>query len=172
MIIQSKTVVGCDFGGVICDNHKGRGHREVFTNKEIQEYCKTRIFVEGAIDTISAIIRVTGPENFFIVSRCTKQGEKVIMAWLEYHNFFELTCMNQENIHFCREREDKAQIVSDLKISLFIDDRWEVLKKMKKSTTKVLFNSLAEERLLAANQRTVGFYFCPNWTDLKRALLP
>ena len=167
MLIHRHDIVGCDFGGVICDNHKGRGHREFFTPQEIKNYCETRNPVDHAFETLTKIIELVGPEKFMIVSRCTKPAEKVILAWLKHHDFFSKTGASPENIRFCRERSDKAELVDELGITVFIDDRWGVLRVMKAKVTRILFNALSEEKCLAV-QDNKTFFHCGRWTDLRR----
>lgn len=62
-----------------------------------------------------------------LVSKCSEPTQARTREWLKHHRFFEQTGISTGNLHFCLERQEKAIICKDLKITHFIDDRLEVL---------------------------------------------
>jgi len=68
-----------------------------------------------------------GRENVFIVSKAGMSIQKTTLDWFHHHEFFPKTSFMEENVHFCKERRDKADISRKLKLTHFIDDTLVVL---------------------------------------------
>jgi len=114
--------VGMDIGGVIRSKYS--------ESKPVKEYLATSP-LKNAIEVIKNIIELCGAENTFIISKCPMYAEKVIMTWLDDQNVFTDIGFIRSNVHFCRERTDKAKIAKQLGLTYFIDDRVEVLDAMR-----------------------------------------
>ena len=119
--------IGFDFGDTIAaaDNQIGQRLRMSDDPNFLN-----RPAVPNAFESIKKLVELFGPDNAFIVSRCSEAGEKKIMAWLYYHSFWEQTGMKRENIRFCRERNQKGAICAERGITHFVDDRLECLVGM------------------------------------------
>lgn len=103
--------IGIDIGGVILEHYlKGRPIKEI----------------DGAIENISKLAK---EHEIYIISKIEKSKEKVIKD-LENISFFEKTGVKKENIFFVLKKEDKTQVALNLKIDLFIDNDFGVLKYM------------------------------------------
>ena len=103
--------VGIDFGMTICDMQ--HVDREPF---------------EHAFSTVKAITCRFGKENVFIVSKAKSETSSKISLWLRDHCFFEATGMLPSNVYFVREVADKRIVVEKLRLTMFIDDYFKVVK--------------------------------------------
>ncbi|MEN9614401.1 MAG: hypothetical protein RLZZ347_708 [Candidatus Parcubacteria bacterium] len=119
--------LGIDFGGVIIQNGPVCGHPDKIS--EDPRYLD-RPAIPGAFESIAKLVRLFGPQDIFIVSRCSEAGEQKIRNWLYYKSFWEQTRMLRENIRFCRHRHEKGPICKELNIDYFVDDRFECLLGM------------------------------------------
>jgi hypothetical protein len=117
-----KPTLGVDFGGVIMD-HAKQSPKNLFSGSN---YLKA-VPVEGVFGALARLN--TGPfaANVHMVSRCGELMERKILHWLDYQGFTRLTGIPMRNLHFCRERYEKAPICGKLGVTHFIDDRLEVL---------------------------------------------
>ena len=96
-------------------------------------------FKEGAIDTLKYIISIFEPQNVFIISKAGRPRARETMEWLIRENFFINTNFLEDNVFFCRDVEQKAEFAEKFGIDFLIDDRYEVLKHVSKSTSCYLF---------------------------------
>lgn len=118
--------LGIDVGGVITDRADDKSDTSFLSDN----YLNTAA-CDGAFAAIERLVGSLGNENVFIVSKCGENVERKTRSWLSHHRFFELTGMHSANMHFCRQRQDKAPICRNLEITHFIDDRADVLRFMR-----------------------------------------
>lgn len=117
--------VGVDIGRVIIGGD-GPGDTSFFGD----DYLKTPE-VLLSVDKVGQLVEYYGKDNVFLVSKCGALVRKKTLDWLYFHDFFSWTGFKgEENIHFCRERRDKAPIAMKLKLDWFIDDKWACLRPM------------------------------------------
>jgi hypothetical protein len=112
-------VLGVDIGGVIID--------------AVREDRDARVdppAIEGAFEAIARLHQERFSARCWLVSRCKDRMEAVITDWLDRHGFFPATGMRPEQLIFCREPREKAEICRELVITHFIDDRLAVLSHM------------------------------------------
>lgn len=123
----AKQVVGIDFGNTIF--YKENDVKIVFP------------------DALSVIRRMTNTPNMVvhIISKVDEDQERRAKVWIDEVNFTAETGVPRENIHFCRERGDKALIAEKLYLTHHIDDRPEVMVHMSVSIQKYLFRPLPED---------------------------
>lgn len=96
--------------------------------------------VPGAVDSIKQLSEERfGAEKIFLVSKCGPIMEQKTREWLEEKKFYDRTGLNPLNTYFCRTRKGKAPIVERLGISVFIDDRTDVLAHLPSYVMKILF---------------------------------
>lgn len=124
---MNKYGFGTDFGDVITAAHN-QGAEKIPMSKD-PNYLN-RPAIPGAFESIKRLVELFGPDNAYIVSRCSKEGEQKIMSWLYYKSFWEQTGMLRTNVRFCRERREKGPICAELGITHFVDDRFECLVGM------------------------------------------
>jgi hypothetical protein len=145
--MNSLTKIGIDIGGVIIAQDTDEPDL-FFTNSFLNANPFTNCF-----EIIKKLINFYGKENIFIISKCGEKVQKKSLEWLEHKNFFSFTGFLSSNIYFCLERHEKASIAEKLNISVFIDDRYTVLKHMLISTQL--------QRLIL---------FCPSESELELSL--
>jgi len=117
--------LGIDIGGVIIAKAEDGDDTSFFSDN----YMNTppEPFVLEAIHNIIAIL---GPENVYLVSKCGKNFREKTLEWLYGTNFFAKTLLPTQNVRFCDERPQKAEICAELGITHFVDDRLDVLKHL------------------------------------------
>lgn len=118
--------LGVDIGGVIMAKPEDR-----------QEFAMIPPFT-GAFDVLRRLKQRFG-DQIFIVSKCGPSVQAKTIRWLKHHHFFELTAIKQNRVYFCLEREDKAGVCARLRITHFIDDRLDVLLKLRSVEHLYLF---------------------------------
>ena len=85
-------------------------------------------------------------------------------AWLECHEFFQLTRMSRSALHFCLERSEKRDYALKLKLTHFVDDRTDVLEYLKDIVPfRYLFGPHA--------QIPIGTVHVADWLALRYELL-
>lgn len=87
--------------------------------------------LKNSVKSINVLVKLYGSANIFIISRCPKYAEDVILKWLDNQKFFNDIKFGRSNVFFCREQADKAPIAKQLQLTYFIDDRIDVLNAMK-----------------------------------------
>lgn len=92
-------------------------------------------------DAFRIIRRMVDDPNVdvYIISKVTPEQERSAIKWFSEINFLEVTGLPMANIHFCRERIDKAIIAEKVGLSHHIDDRPEVMAHMDVDIVKYLF---------------------------------
>lgn len=90
-------------------------------------------------EAVGKLVKHFGPQHTFIVSKASANMVRRTRLWLKKQLFYEKTGVLPDNVYFCTERPQKAEIVDVLGISHFIDDRWSVLKNMTECTARYLF---------------------------------
>lgn len=130
--------LGLDLGNVIMGGveNSPSGERALFFSDKFLEAPQ----MENAFASIRKLIAVKegrlpgqfDPSDVFIVSRADPASALRTLRWLEHHNFYEETgFLDENNVFFCLERGDKAPIARRLGLTHFVDDRLEVLGKLK-----------------------------------------
>ena len=128
--------------------------------------------VKGAFGAIAHLVKQFGASQVFLVSKCGEQTQQRTWSWLKHQHFFEATGINQTNIHFCRERHQKADICNTFGIDIFIDDRFSVLKHLAGLAQLYLFAPSKDE--LAAfhqSQLNLPITIVETWEELLADLL-
>ena len=90
-------------------------------------------------EAIGKLVEHFGPQHTFIVSKASANMVRRTRLWLKKQLFYEKTGLLPDNVYFCTERPQKAEIVDALGISHFIDDRWSVLEHLTECTARYLF---------------------------------
>jgi hypothetical protein len=95
------------------------------------------VFFPDAVRVIRKIVKVA--DEVHIISRVSRLQEERSKVWLQQADFFAITGIPRENLHYCREREDKAEIGRRLGVTHHIDDRPEVMIHFDNGVVKYLF---------------------------------
>lgn len=133
-------ILGVDVGGVIIDCINDGTNTSFF----LDNYLNTTA-VSGVFEALAQLTRDRFRGEVHIVSTCGARVAENTRHWMLHHNFYERTGIQRDNVHFCRERHDKAGICTGIGISHFIDDRLEVLSHLTDVDTRILFQGRAEE---------------------------
>lgn len=157
--------LGVDIGGVIIDRANDKTDTSFFS----ENYLLTTP-VPGALESLAYLA-----SNFFpavyLISKCGPQIEAKTRDWLKHHDFFRKTSIPPENLHFCRERKNKAVICHNLGISHFIDDRLEVLSCLDQVPNLYLFKPNPDEikRYEIHLEKVTRI---ESWEDLLKKIIP
>lgn len=127
--------VGIDIGGVIMDSdNDGLFFSDNFLMVEQVRYAFLSVLV----------MRLSGNEIFFISKASPKNVERTRL-WLDAHDFFDRTGTEPENLVFCRQRSQKAEIASLLELNVMIDDREDIcLQMLDVGVAPIQFNNWPE----------------------------
>lgn len=132
--------LGIDIGGVIIDRKKNdSSDTSLFGPNYLNAFA-----VEGAFQTIHTLHERFAGE-VYVVSKCGQNIERKSREWLVHNGFPEKTGVKMENVHFCRQRAEKAPICEKLGITHFIDDKLEVLSYLTTVPNKYLFDPSPSE---------------------------
>ncbi len=116
--------IGIDIGRVIIGSDTDQ--KDLFFGKNFLNAPE----VENSFESIKKIIMYYTGQNVYLVSKCGQETREKTIQWLVHKNFFERTNFKKENIFFCDKREEKKIIARDLKLNIFVDDRFTVLKHL------------------------------------------
>ena len=125
--------LGVDVGGVIIDRVRNDGTDTAFKGEKYLETTAVP-FVFYALLKLRERF-----EHVYVVSKCGLTIELKTRVWLKQKGFCDLTGISPANVHYCRERREKAPICEWLGITHFIDDRLEVLNYLETVENKYLF---------------------------------
>jgi hypothetical protein len=119
--------LGVDFGRVINDaSSHPSGDDTVFLGGTEEEMLATPV-MKGAIESVTRLCDAF-EGRVWIVSKAGPTVQARTERWLAHHRFFEATGIDASHVRFCRRRDEKATICSELGITHFVDDRYGVLK--------------------------------------------
>lgn len=160
---MTNTIIGIDIGGVIISRSNDRTDTSFFGPNYLSSTA-----VDDAFDSIAALARAGFTVH--LVSKCGANVEQKTRQWLTHHNFYGVTSVDKEHVHFCRERKDKAIICRDLGITHFVDDRLEVLSYLETVKHQFLFNPLEAE--VEKNRHHLGSVVrVATWSELVALVL-
>ena len=125
--------LGVDVGGVIIDRVRNDGTDTAFKGEKYLETTAVP-FVFYALLKLRERF-----EHVYVVSKCGLTIELKTRDWLKHKGFYNFTGISPANVHYCRERWEKAPICKWLGITHFIDDRLEVLNYLETVENKYLF---------------------------------
>ncbi len=151
-------ILGVDIGRVIIH---GDGPDTSFVGGSEADAMKTPA-LDGALESLTRL-RERFEGRVWLVSKCGPRVQARTRRWLDRHRFFQTTGIPYGQLRFCLERRDKAAICHDLGISLFVDDRLDVLDAMR---------DLVEHRFLfGAQAAPEGINPVPTWPAAEEAIL-
>lgn len=131
---SGERALGIDIGGVIIRPASDSGDTSFFSSG----YLDTPM-VDGAFGAVAQLNAEMFRNRVFLVSKAKSGTARKTVEWLAHHRFHEITGVPLERVHFCQRREDKAIVAKRLDLSVFIDDRVDVLQHVQAIPTRVLF---------------------------------
>jgi hypothetical protein len=154
-------LLGVDVGGVLVDRIKADGSDTSFFSDRFLETPA----VAGAFDTVARLGRERFGQRICIVSKCGPRTEERTRLWLAHHGLLDVLGLDEQALHFCRKRPDKAPICKRLGVTHFIDDRMDVLVHLTSVRYKILFGP----QEAGVNAR--GAIRAETWRDVASRLL-
>lgn len=96
-------------------------------------------YIDGALAALRRLVDERFGERVHLVSKCGAARQALILQIFEERGFYEQASIARERVHFCRERHQKAPICARLGITIFIDDRVEVLNHLTMVPQRIAF---------------------------------
>lgn len=122
--------LGVDLGGVICttEEHMPVEQRLTYPDRTTNGYLKAPT-LDGALETLKRLME-NGFETVVLISKIELDNQVLARAhdYLNHHGFGEV--IRPENRHFCDDRSKKVTICREEGVSVFVDDRLDVLRHM------------------------------------------
>jgi len=106
--------------------------------------------VAGVFDALAALTVQPFAGRVHLVSKAGPKVSANTRAWLAHHDFFDRTAIPAANVHFVRERRDKAPVCQRLGITHFVDDRLDVLAHLETVEHRYLFLGGSDDHAPAA----------------------
>ena len=155
--------LGIDIGGVIIQPAETAGDTSFFSSA----YLDTSP-VKDAFEAIAQLREERFGNDIYLISKCGPGVQQKTLDWLSHHNFYELTGVARQHVHFCRDRADKAPICNRLGIDIFIDDRVDVLRHLETVETRIQFQSTEKAKKERASFELIKV---GSWMDILDLLL-
>ena len=127
------STLGIDIGGVLIPMAAGASDTTFFGGRPMETPAQPNMF--DAVRMLTE--RFDG--RVHLVSKCGPKIERISRDWLNHVDFWHRTGVGPQNLHFVRERPDKAIVCDRLGITHFIDDRIDVLMAMEKVPHRYVF---------------------------------
>ncbi|NUT07130.1 MAG: hypothetical protein HOV76_27005 [Hamadaea sp.] len=100
---------------------------------------------EGVFEALATLTEGPFAGRVHLVSKAGPKVEANTRAWLQHHDFFGRTGVGVSNVHFVRERRDKAPVCERLGLTHFVDDRLDVLAYLATVDHRFLFTGGTDE---------------------------
>jgi len=157
-------IIGIDIGGVVIAKSDERSDTSFLGGNFLLTPA-----VEGAFDSIARLHSIGG-YRCIIVSKCGPSFQSRTKQWLAHHDFYRLTGVAEEDVHFCVRRSEKAPICRALGVTHFIDDRLDVLDPMLEVRYAYLFqpNAKDEGRWWKWHLHGSSIHLCRDWGEVLR----
>ncbi len=126
--------LGVDVGGVIVALTGRDEDTSFFGTQPLQTPA-----VDGVFEALAALTAERFAGRVHIVSKAGPKVADNTSAWLAHHDFFGRTGIPEANLHFVRERRDKAPVCQRFGITHFVDDRLDVLAYLDTVDHRYLF---------------------------------
>src|SRR4051812_21091555 len=102
-IISDANVLGVDIGGVIIAKTNDHTDTSFFSDNFLNSTPVPKVF-----ESLRELVDRRFGKHVHLVSKCGRRTQEKTLQWLEHHNFYQLTKISPDHVHFCRERREKA----------------------------------------------------------------
>ncbi|WP_017594943.1 hypothetical protein [Nocardiopsis potens] len=126
-------LLGVDVGGVVIDRIADGTDTSFFGDDPMSTPAVPGVFTALAALTEAFDGRVR------VISKAGPRTAQRTRDWLAVHRFAERTGVPPENLHFVRERPDKAPVAARLGVTHFVDDLLDVLVHLDTVPHRYLF---------------------------------
>ena len=127
-------MLGVDVGGVIVSLTGRDEDTSFFGTRPLETPA-----VEGVFEALATLSAQPFAGRIHLVSKAGPKVASNTRDWLAHHDFFGRTSIPAANVHFVRERRDKAAVCQRLGITHFVDDRLDVLAHLETVEHRYLF---------------------------------
>jgi hypothetical protein len=128
-------ILGVDVGGVIVDRIAEDEDTSFFGARPLETPHVSGVFEALASLTAGALF----DGRVHVVSKAGSAVEANTRAWLAHQRFFERCGIAPENVHFVKERINKADVCHSFGITHFVDDELDVLMHLSDVPHRYLF---------------------------------
>ncbi|MCP2322972.1 hypothetical protein HDA40_001479 [Hamadaea flava] len=128
--------LGVDVGGVIVALAGREEDTSFFGTRPLETPATVGVF-----DALAKLTESPFGGRVHVVSKAGPKVEANTRAWLAHQDFFGRTGVDPGNVHFVRERRDKAPVCERLGITHFVDDRLDVLAYLATVDHRYLFTA-------------------------------
>jgi hypothetical protein len=126
--------LGVDIGGVIITSDADLEDTSFFS----AAYLRTPPLPE-VFESLATLVRQRFGDRVHLVSKCGEETEARTRRWLAHHDFYAVTGIAADRVHFCRTRPEKGPIAAELGLTHFVDDKLEVLSYLTTVPYRFLF---------------------------------
>jgi hypothetical protein len=138
---QRPATLGVDVGGVIVTLADRSEDTSFFGTRPLETPA-----VDGVFEQLAALTAGPFSGRVHLVSKAGPKVAANTRDWLFHHRFFERTGIEETNLHFVRERRDKAPVCERLAVTHFVDDRLDILASLETVEHRYLFTGGTPER--------------------------
>lgn len=117
--------LGLDVGGVIIDRVGEGTDTSFFGDRPLDTPA-----VAGAVESVALLVSTVFAGRVHLVSKAGPRTATRTRDWLDHVGFHRRTGLPPDQVHFVRDRADKAPICARLGITHFVDDRLDVLRAL------------------------------------------
>src|SRR5262249_18741250 len=97
-------------------------------------------------DVFNALAKLTSAGfRIHVVSKCEETIQGKSKKWLARHDFYNITGIRPEDVHFYLARPETAGTCTPIRATHFVDDRLEVLSYLQNVPNLYLLNAIEEE---------------------------
>ncbi len=129
--------IGIDIGRVLIGPTLDGKEDTRFLGRSLDQAMETPP-APGSFDVVARLV-AAHDAAVWLVSKCGPNVERKTRAWLAHHRFFDQTGMPESHLRFCRERPEKAIHAAELGLTVFIDDRLDVLVHLRDPGRRLLW---------------------------------
>jgi hypothetical protein len=155
--------LGIDVGRVLITPTRDDGSVDTsFLGEDVAAALATPPAAE-MFDVVPGLVRRFGG-RVWLVSKAGERIEALTRLWLAHHRFFDRTGIDPANIRFCRRRDEKRDHAEALALTHFIDDRIDVLARLRGAVSCLALFGVQAAPIPA------WVVHVPDWATLGRAL--
>lgn len=142
--------IGVDVGRVIMCPTKDDGSPDTsFLSANFHEAMSVKA-ADNCFEVLHQLVDKTHSQ-VYIVSKCGNRIQDLTRQWFDAVDFYYMTGVERNQIHFVYKREDKQIVARELQLTHFVDDRTDVLLSLHQKVPNLyLFGKQKDD-------------YCPPW---------
>ena len=122
--------LGVDIGRVIIGTADADGKADTSFLSGSEDRALETPAAEGAFEAIRDLVEVF-EGRVWLVSKCGPRIQNLTKRWLEHHSFYDRTGLAKDHLRFCLKRPEKRVHCEELGLTVFVDDRLDVLEHLR-----------------------------------------